>query len=259
MIPSFWLATILLAGLLGSAGCGRMPVPASMPGLQPAIIGQAPHDPNAFTQGLLIDSNRWLESTGIYGQSQLREVDRETGQVLRHHALPRRWFGEGLAYHRGKLYQLTWQAGVCLVYDRATFAIVNHFRYEGEGWGLTQCDQWLYMSNGSDTIQVRDPETFRIVRTLTVHDQDRTIPRLNELEWVEGEIWANIFQTTTIVRFEPANGRITGYLELNHLPLPEHRHPGQDVLNGIAYDPDTRTVWITGKNWSHLYQLEAPR
>lgn len=252
LLPQTALLGILLVGGCNSKTQQQLPVRVD----RPAILASVPHDTTAFTQGLLIDGDAWLESTGQYGQSQLREVERETGRILRTHSLPRNLFGEGLAHFNNKLYQLTWRAGLCLLYDRATFKVIGHFRYEGEGWGLTNCDQWLYMSNGSQTIQVRDPHTFRIIRTIAVQDPQGPVDRLNELEWIEGEIWANLFQTKTIVRFDPATGRVSGYLNLDHLPLPGHQHPDQDVLNGIAYDPHNKTIWVTGKNWSHLYQLD---
>ena len=254
--PLALLPQTALLGILLGAGCNGTTQlqPARVD--RPAILDAVPHDTTAFTQGLLIDGDVWLESTGQYGQSQLREVERETGRILQAHPLPRNLFGEGLALFNNKLYQLTWRAGLCLLYDRETFKVIGHFRYEGEGWGLTNCNQWLYMSNGSDTIQVRDPQTFRIVRTFTVQDHAGPVTRLNELEWIEGEIWANIFKTKTLVRFDPQAGHVSGYLNLDHLPLPAHQHPDQDVLNGIAYDTANKTIWVTGKNWSHLYQLD---
>jgi glutaminyl-peptide cyclotransferase len=245
------IALILLTG----CSCQRHP---AVPVYQPAILASVAHDTNAFTQGLLIDGKLWLESTGGYGQSDLREVDRSTGQVLRSTPLPRNLFGEGLALFNGKLYLLTWREGLCLVYDRETLKATGHFAYTGEGWGLANCDKWLYMSNGSSTIQVRDPVTFKVMRTITVHSNLGPVTGLNELEWIEGEIWANIFPSNDIVRFNPDSGAVSSLVNLEHLPLPGDVHPGQDVLNGIAYDPADKTVWVTGKNWSRIYQIAWP-
>lgn len=252
------IASTTLASLLLQLGCGKPATSHQVRTQQPAILASVPHDTSAFTQGLLIDGDVWLESTGTYGKSDLREVNRTTGIVRRRIPLPRNLFGEGLALFEGKLYQLTWREGLCLVYDRETFEVVKHFRYEGEGWGLTNCDEWLYMSNGSDIIQVRDPRNFQIVRTIRVQDHTGTVSKLNELEWIEGEIWANIFKTQTIVRFNPESGQVIGYLQFDHLPLPGDEHPAQDVFNGIAYDPTDQSVWVTGKNWSRLYQIAWP-
>ncbi len=224
----------------------------------PAILASVPHDITAFTQGLLIDGDVWLESTGRYGHSDLREVNRATGEVLRKSPLPRNLFGEGLALFEGKLYQLTWREGLCLVYDRETFQMTHHFRYEGEGWGLTNCEQWLYMTDGSDRIFVRNPENFQIARTIHVTDHKGPVRKLNELEWIEGEIWANIFMTHNIARIDPQTGRVLGYLQFDHLPLPGDEHDRQDVFNGIAYDPADQSIWVTGKKWSSIYQIEWP-
>ncbi len=228
------------------------------PTVRPDILQSVPHDTSAFTQGLLIDGDVWLESTGRYGHSDLREVKRATGEIIRKSPLPANLFGEGLALFNGKLYQLTWREGLCLVYDRETFEVLNHFRYEGEGWGLTHCDSFLYMSNGSSSIHVRDPQDFRILRTIQVHDHQGKVTQLNELEWIEGELWANIFMTRKVARIDPATGRVLGYLNFDHLPLPGDAHPRQDVFNGIAYDPVDQTIWVTGKKWSKLYQIAWP-
>lgn len=228
------------------------------PGVRPHISAVAPHDPEAFTQGLLADADVWLESLGLYGRSELREVDRRTGRVRRRVPLDRRFFGEGLALWRGHLYQLTWREGICLVYDRETFELQRQFTYPGEGWGLTADENHLYMSDGSATIRVLAPETFTEIRSMEVRGHDGPVRLLNELERVNGEIWANIFQSKRIVRFNPADGRVLGFLDLSHLPLAEDAHPGQDVLNGIAADPDGTSVWVTGKNWKRLYRLEWP-
>ena len=242
-------------------GCARQEPtapPAADPIFRPRILASLPHDPEAFTQGLLIDGRYWLESTGRYGRSELREVLRETGEVVRRVPLASRYFGEGLALWQGRLFQLTWRERTAIVYDRETFEEIGRFEYEGEGWGLTSNERYLLMSDGSSRIRVIDPETFMELRRFQVRGAQGPVTRLNELEWINGELWANIFQTNWIVRFEPETGRVLGFLDLHHLPLPEHRTGGEDVLNGIAVDPESGEIWVTGKLWTRLYRLEWP-
>ncbi len=246
--------------LTATLSCGPQPLSnlPPEPVHQPRILDRAPHDTNAFTQGLLIDGDRWLESTGLYGQSELREVDRATGDVLRRVRLDARYFGEGLALHDGRLYQLTWKEQVCFVYDRETFEQIDLLSYSGEGWGLAGDGTHLYMSDGSDTIRVMNPKDFTEIRRFQVRSSAGPVEGLNEMAWIEGELWANIFPTRWIVRFAPDNGRVTGFLDLRHLPPTDDTHPDQDVLNGIAYDPSENAVWVTGKKWKQLYRLEWP-
>ncbi len=248
-----------LAGLaLFAAACARKPSPEPPPTFVPRILARAPHDQRAFTQGLLIDGDVWLESTGQYGQSELREVDRATGRVLRRVPLPAEFFGEGLALHGGLLYQLTWREGTCIVYDRETFRELRRFRYPEEGWGLASDGRKLFMSDGTDRIRVLDPETFGEVRRFTVRSSLGPVSLLNELEWVEGELWANVWQSGWVVRIDPASGEVLGFIDLRALPPQADRHPKMDVLNGIAVDPASGEIWVTGKNWPALYQIERP-
>jgi len=240
-----------------SEGVPQTPVPAPAPvhTVQPEITARLPHDPKAFTQGLLFEEEVWLESTGQYGASDLREVDRATGQVRRRLPFEDRFFGEGLARIGNRLYQLTWREHTARVVDWTTFTEIRRVRYPGEGWGLCTDGEHLFLSDGSATIRVLEPETFREIRRFQVRGPDGPVVRLNELEWIQGEIWANIFQTKRIVRFTP-EGRVLGTLDLSFLPLEEDRHPDQDVLNGIAYDPETDQVWVTGKYWKALYAFQ---
>ncbi len=253
------LLAALAAALLSACGCQQSAnPPAAVPVIRPRIIESLPHDPAAFTQGLLIDGDYWLESTGRYGHSELREVERQTGRVVRSVPLAPALFGEGLALLDGRLYQLTWRERVCIVYDRATMRETARFAYHGEGWGLTNDDRQLYMSDGSAAIRVINPADFSEIRRFTVTGPDGPEHSLNELEWIEGEIWANIFNSSRIVRFDPDTGKVLGYVDLGYLPLDEHAHPQQDVLNGIAYDHNNREIWVTGKNWKALYRIEWP-
>ncbi len=254
------VSAVIALLLTATRGCGSRTQDTARPEPvhRPRIPDSAPHDRTAFTQGLLIDGDRWLESTGQYGRSELREVDRATGEVLRRVRLDPRYFGEGLALHDGRLYQLTWKEQVCFIYDRETFERLDRLPYRGEGWGLAGDGTHLFMSDGSDTIRVMDPRDFSEIRRFQVRGSAGPVGGLNEMAWIDGELWANIFPTKWIVRFDPVDGRVAGFLDLRHLPLPADMHPDQDVLNGIAYDPAERAVWVTGKYWQHIYRLEWP-
>jgi glutamine cyclotransferase len=214
-----------------------------------------PHDPEAFTQGLAFSGGRLYESTGLLGQSSIREVDPRTGAVLRRQALDPDLFGEGLAPWGGALLQLTWRSGVCLVWDVNTFRPVGTFRYPGEGWGLTHDGKRLIMSDGTATLRMLDPATFRETGRLTVRDGARPVGLLNELEWVRGEIFANVLGEDRIARISPATGEVLGWIELGGLLDAEARGRA-DVLNGIAYDAEGRRLLVTGKRWPSVFQVE---
>jgi glutaminyl-peptide cyclotransferase len=224
-----------------------------------------PHDKNSFTQGLLWDDGIFYESAGQYGQSSLRRVEPKTGTVTNRVDLPRQFFAEGLALVGDSLFQLTWQENVCFVYDKTTFQLKGQFRYPGEGWGLTDDGKQLILSDGTNTLRFYDPKTFRVQRTVTVMDRKKARPepvrQLNELEWVRGEIWANVWTTTRIVRINPKNGNVIGWIEMASFVPEENRADTQNhVLNGIAFDSATNQIYITGKCWSvvHQFQLEIP-
>jgi glutamine cyclotransferase len=217
-----------------------------------------PHDRGAFTQGLIFADGRFLESTGRYGQSTLRRVEPATGRVLSSLPLRPQVFAEGLARLHGELFQLTFREHVCFVYDEATFEERRELTYEGEGWGLTTDGEGLLvMSDGSSTLRFLDPGSFRVVRTVGVHDGARPVERLNELEWVRGEILANVWLTSTIARVEPRSGEVNGYLDLSELPEAQGRDPDA-VLNGIAYDERADRLFVTGKLWGTMYEIARP-
>jgi glutaminyl-peptide cyclotransferase len=220
----------------------------------PRVLGQTPHDPTAFTQGLLFVDDVLLESTGGYGASTLRRVDPATGKVLRSIPLAKDVFGEGLARLKGELFQLTWQEHRCFVYDETTFEPRREMTYEGEGWGLTSDGALLIMSDGSSTLRFRDPSSLRDVRTLRVHDGSRPVDQLNELEWVRGEILANVWHTRLVARIDPRSGEVLGYLDLAGLPEPHHDDL-EAVLNGIAYDEKSDRLFVTGKLWSSVFEV----
>ena len=219
------------------------------------VINRYPHDPGAFTQGLIFDNGLLYESTGLHGRSSLREVDLATGAVRRRVNVPAEYFAEGMTMLEGRIYQLTWQSQVGFIYDAATLAQVGQFSYMGEGWGLTHDRHLLIMSDGTNRIRFLDPVDFRVVRTIGVVDgSGDPVTRLNELEYIEGQIYANVWQTNAIARIDPASGRILGWIDLAGL-LPAGT-PG-DVLNGIAYDAASRRLFVTGKLWPYLFEIRV--
>jgi len=219
------------------------------------IAAVLPHDPHAYTQGLLLHQGWFYESTGRYGHSSLRRVEPASGRVVQQINLPSTLFGEGLALFQDRLYQLTWKAGRAFVYDLASFDRLHEFRYDTEGWGLTTDGQQLIMSDGSQLLYFRDPETFKVLRTVAVSDNGQPVYFLNELEYIRGEVWANVYRSPEIVRIDPANGAVIGRLSFPALPRSNERNGHEDVLNGIAYDSENHRLFITGKLYSHVYEL----
>jgi len=219
-----------------------------------------PHDSLAYTQGLVARDSVLLESTGLEGHSDIRTVDRATGKMLKRALLPASEFGEGIASIGNRVYQLTWQSGRGRVYDAHTLAVVDSFTYDGEGWGLATDDTLLYMTDGTSGVRVIDPNGFRVVRRIRVTEAGEGVHMLNELEWVRGELWANVYETSLVARIDPATGRVVGWVDLAML-LPEaQRDRLKDrggVANGIAYDRATDRVLVTGKYWPYLFQLDT--
>lgn len=220
-------------------------------------MGRYPHDPAAFLQGLLWHDGGFYESTGLAGRSSLRRVEFPSGRVLRKTALSPELFGEGLALVGNRLVQLTWRSRLGLIYDRDTFKPMGRFAYQTEGWGLTYDGKNLIMSDGSDTLFYLDPTTYKPVRRLRVTLDAEPLRDLNELEWIEGEVWANVWQTDTIVRIDPRTGRVTSYLDLTGILKPSLRTGGEDVLNGIAYDAQKKRIFIGGKLWPRLFEIKV--
>jgi glutamine cyclotransferase len=269
IVNRFFLVSLFCLGLLAACLVIGFFTPSSSAELPEQItlrhLTTFAHDKNSFTQGLLWDDGFLYESAGQYGQSSLRQVDPKTGNVVLRNNLPRQFFAEGLALISDSLYQLTWQENVCFVYDKKTFQLKGQFQYHGEGWGLTYNGKHLILSDGTNVLRFYDPKTFKIQRRVEVMDRKKTksqpVGNLNELEWVRGEIWANVWQTTRIVRINPQNGNVIGWIEMAPFVPDEHRNDTQNcVLNGIAFDPATNHVYITGKCWNVLYQfqLEIP-
>ena len=219
------------------------------------VIHTWPHDRGAFTQGLVFLDGELLESTGMNGQSSLRRVELETGRVLQQVQLPYSIFAEGLALFGRKLFQLTYLNGKCFVYDLQTFSRLQEFTYRGEGWGLTTDGQSLIMSDGSDRLRYIDPDSFTTKRIVAVTAAGRPLNQLNELEYVKGEIFANIWQTDFVARIDPASGKVVGLINFTGLLSPADRDPSTDVLNGIAYDPAGDRLFVTGKRWPKLFEV----
>jgi glutaminyl-peptide cyclotransferase len=243
----------LLLALLLLLAAGAAPAPATR--LQGyTVVRSWPHDPNAFTEGLFYRDGQLFESTGLTGRSTIREVRLEDGAVLRKVDLPAHLFGEGIVDWKSQIISLTWETGIGFRWDRASFRQLGSFRYAGEGWGLTRTKSELVMSDGTPVLRFLDPKTLVVRRRLTVTEGGVPVPNLNELEWVAGEILANVWQSDTIVRIDPATGRVAARIDLSGLGAFPNRGE-DDSLNGIAWDAAGKRLFVTGKNWPRLYQI----
>ncbi len=250
------LTTCMLLSLLsGACAGGGLQKPAPVQGYR--VVNAYPHDPHAYTQGLIFHEGFLIESTGLNGFSTLRRVRLESGDVIRQQRLDPAYFAEGLAEWEGRLVQLTWRSRTAFVYDSATFAPRGTFRYTGEGWGLTRGPQGFIMSDGTDTLRVIDPGTFRETRRLRVTDGGSPVTHLNELEYVRGEVYANVLGSDRIARISPESGRVVGWIDLSGLLPPSERPDSEAVLNGIAYDAAGDRLFVTGKLWPRLFEIQA--
>ena len=248
--------TITLLTIMGAFTVAAAQISAATGSYQ--IVHTYPHDPNAFTQGLIYVDGHLYESTGLNGRSSLRMLDLTTGNVLQKHDLPPDIFGEGLTDWGSALIQLTWTSHKAFVYDRFSFGKQRTMSYEGEGWGLTHDATQLIMSDGSSYLRFLDPKSFHSIRRLRVTDQSgRAVENLNELEWVRGEIYANVWQTDDIVRISPSTGKVLGRINLKCIIDNRELHGEGAVLNGIAYDAKGDHLYVTGKLWPKLFEINV--
>jgi glutamine cyclotransferase len=220
------------------------------------IVNTYPHDRNAFTQGLVFEDGILYEGTGLHGQSTLRKVELETGDILRILTLPAQFFGEGVTIYGNKLIQLTWQFNVGFIYDKESFELLQEFNYSTEGWGITHDGKRLIMSDGTSTLHFLDPETFQEIGQIEVYDRNGPVTKLNELEYVQGEIYANIWKTDRVARIAPLTGQVMGWIELKNILSPEDRNHRVDALNGIAYDAKNDRLFVTGKFWPKIIEIK---
>ena len=260
-INLLWLTILVLISSipLGCQKIKNLPTTLAQESTQTCsydVVQTYPHDANAFTQGLIYDRGELYESTGLHGKSSIRKIDLETGKVLQIKKLDDRYFGEGMTLWQDRLIQLTWVSKTAFVYDKKTFNQIKTFNYPTQGWGLTHNDRELILSDGSDTLYFLDPDTFKPIRQIKVHDGNNSIDKLNELEYVKGEILANIWMSDRLARISPQTGQVLGWIDLTGIidPLPT---PERDaVLNGIAYDAEQDRLLVTGKLWSKLFEID---
>ena len=243
---------LVFALLLATAACS-----AAIPIYGYKIVNVYPHSTSAYTEGLFYKDGFLYESTGEQGESTVRKVQLETGKVLQTHDVPSQYFGEGIVDWKGKLVQLTWKSETGFVYDLDGLKLQHTFSYPGEGWALTRDNKHLFMSDGSSVLRILDPDTLKATGSIMVMANGVPVTNLNELEWVKGEIYANIWLTNRIARIDPASGQVVGWIDLTGLfdvnSLPE---PGNDVLNGIAYDARHDRLFVTGKCWPKLFEIK---
>jgi glutamine cyclotransferase len=219
------------------------------------VIHTYPHDIEAFTQGLVYDKGVLFEGTGQKTGSSLREVELQTGKVIRQHNLEASLFGEGIALYHDRIYQVTWENKVGFIYDKATFNVINKIYYSTQGWGLTTLNDKIVMSDGSNILAFYEPDMFTMVSRVEVYDNEKKVDSINELEYINGEIWANIWMSDLIARIDPASGKVLGYIDLKGILPESDKTPETDVLNGIAWDREGNRIFVTGKRWPKLFEI----
>jgi glutaminyl-peptide cyclotransferase len=256
IVLSFLVAVIMLSVRRPGFAAWQAAPPIPMFGY--TVVHTYPHDRDAFTQGLQVVDGVFYEGTGLNGRSSIRAVKIDTGEVIRKRDVPAQYFGEGITVRGSEIFQLTWQSGVALVYDKQTFAPKRQHKYTGEGWGLTQDKTSLIMSDGSEFLRFIDPATFTERRRIRVTAAGEALKDLNELEYVKGEIFANVWRTDYVARIDPATGKVNGYIDFRGL-LTAREREATDVLNGIAYDETADRLFITGKLWPRVYEVRVTR
>ena len=245
--------SVVLACCFAATGCGPAPETGGIPRYGYTVVHAFPHDPKAFTEGLFFLDGFLYEGTGMPGASSIRKVRLETGEVLQQRDIPYPYFGEGIVDWGDRLLELTWQGQTGFIYDLATFAPKGEFAYPGEGWSLTQDGRRIIMSDGTPELRFLDPGTLRETGRLTVTDEGRPVQKVNELEWVKGEIYADVWHRDEIARIDPATGKVTGWIDLTGLwPGSDHE---EKTLNGIAYDLRRDRLFVTGKYWPQVFEI----
>jgi len=273
----FYLLAILLATMFSCGGSGKTGnntvkttpsadtpiVNKNVPTAGYEIVNEYPHDKKAFTQGLVYRDGFLYESTGQRGESTLRKVELKTGKVLKKHKVDDEYFAEGMTILNDKVYQLTWQSSIGFIYNLEDFKMENEFRYAGQGWGLTDDDKNLFLSDGTHVIRVINPETMKVDRTIVVMNEDgNPLMQINELEYVKDEIWANVWHSENIgkpnhvARISPKDGKLLGWINLDGISPEDMKRDSENVLNGIAYDEEGDRIFITGKNWKKLFEIK---
>ena len=250
------LRIFVLFAALAAGACGPATQAGGITEYTYRIVHTYPHDPTSYTQGLLYLDGVLYEGTGLNEESRIRKVRLETGEVLQNRDIPPQYFGEGIIVWKDRLLELTWKSEKGFIYDLATFNPKGEFSYPGEGWGLTSDGRRIIMSDGTAELRFWDPETLKETGRITVTEDGRPLDQLNELEWVKGEIYANVYQTERIVRIDPATGRVVGNIDCHGLLTPADRNDRTDVLNGIAYDAKKDRLFVTGKRWPKLFEIK---
>ena len=259
MNPSRIAAIALpLAAPVASDAHAQVAASARQVVIKAGIAAAHPHDRGAYTEGLLFKDGRLYESTGIEARSEIREVSIRDGRVLRRAAVPGGNFGEGLVDWGSEFLSVTWQTGVGYRWDAATFRLKSTFRYPGEGWGMTRAGRDVVMSDGTAQLRFLDPATFRERRRISVSFNGKPITQINELEWIDGEIWANVWTTDLIARIDPVTGEVRSWVDISSAAAREPSRDPNAVANGIAWDARRRVLYVTGKNWGSVYELNVP-
>jgi glutamine cyclotransferase len=255
----FFVSNLVLLSLFCTGCCSNLASSIDMnaiPVYTYQILNTYPHDQSAFTEGLVFEDGVIYEGTGLYKYSNLRRVELETGKILQIRELSNQYFGEGITIYGNKIIQLTWKSHLGFVYDKYNFKLLQEFNYPTEGWGITYDGDFLIMSDGTSTLHFLDPETFEEMSQIEVYENDIPVTKINELEYVQGEIFANIWLTERIARINPLTGQVTGWIDLKGILSPEDYSEKVDVLNGIAYDAKSNRLWVTGKFWPKLFEIE---
>lgn len=250
--PRF-IAILITVFVLLSLDCANSDAPRNY---TYKVIKTFPHDPEAFTEGLVFEDGFLYEGTGQRGRSTLRKVELETGKILKIQKLPYEFFGEGIAIYNDKIIQLTYRSRVGFVYEKESFKVLQKFDYPTEGWGITYDGNQLIMSDGTDILYFLSPETFEVLNRIEVRDKDTAVSRLNELEYIKGEIYANVWMTERIVRIDPKTGKVVGWIHMDGIKSLLGENVKVDVLNGIAYDAAGDRLFVTGKCWPKIFQIE---